>query len=211
MRKVTLSVAATLDGLVARRDGSMDWLPAIQTGDGKLLAKLDTVVMGRRTYELAQASRGPLPFGGLECIVFSRRRAGTRERHTRFIGDDPAETIRELRAQPGRGIWLVGGGEIVRECLDAGVVNEIVVSIVPVLLGDGVPLFLSRAGTSWLELRECGSFPDGVVRVTYGIRRRPPRVEEEAPGANKPEQSRVAAAAVGAEMVRAWALRTSAA
>jgi dihydrofolate reductase len=137
-----------------------------------------------------------------------------RANRVRFIADDPAETLRSLRSEPGRGIWLVGGGEIVRECLDSGQVGEVIISLVPVLLGDGVPLFLPRAGTTWLNLRGTRGLANGVVQLTYDMRaRRKIEPLEDAPVEMRlrDQRSREAAAAVGAGMVRSWSVRASAA
>lgn len=231
-RKVILFVAASLDGYIARRDGSVDWLPrpsaAADFGHAEFWSDVGTVVMGRRTYDAAREHDGGASFGGRRCIVFSRRRAGTRDRFARFVAADPAEFVRELRTKSGRGrnengdrIWLVGGGEIVRACLEAGVVNEIVLSIVPVLLGDGVPLFLPRGGTTWLELQRTRSFANGLVQLAYatGVRRAAGDDPMDEPGAGAAEAAeaahhesvRVTATAVGSGMIRAWAVRQHAA
>lgn len=236
-RKVTLFVAASLDGFIARRDGSIDWLPHPTAredyGQGEFWSGVGTVLMGRRTYDAARAQDGAASFGGRRCVVFSRRRGGKRERAARFVSTDPAEFVRALRTKPPRAsaggsaednIWLVGGGEIVRSCLDAGVVNEVVLSIVPVLLGDGVPLFLPRGGTTWLRLLHTRSFADGLVQLTYatGVRRPPSATDDrEEPNAVGDEAiksddgteladtlaARETASAVGGGLVRAWAVR----
>jgi dihydrofolate reductase len=190
MRKITLAIAASLDGFIARRDGSVDWIsPADDAADfnqAELMADVDTVIMGRRTWDIARdRAGGSSPFAGKRCVVFSRRRAGLRQGRTQFTDEDPETCVRRLRQTSARsgsgGIWLVGGGEIVRECLDAAIVNEVVLTLVPVLLGDGVPLFLPRGGTTWLKLTECRSFPDGRVLLRYqpaGVARpHEPRVE----------------------------------
>jgi dihydrofolate reductase len=174
MHKLTLSIAASLDGYIARRDGRIDWLAAGPDDDDQpgaaLVARADTIVMGRRTWDLACERDGPQPFGGRRCVVFSRRRAGQRQGRAQFTDEDPETCVRRLRqtgAQRGSGIWLVGGGEIVRLCLEAGIVNEVMLTLVPVLLGDGVPLFLPRAGTTWLKLLDARAGSDGRVLLRY--------------------------------------------
>ncbi len=187
MRKVTLSIVASLDGFIARRDGTVDWLSprdlAPDHDHASFMAEVDTAVMGRRTWDLACEREGERPFADLRCVIFSRRRAGQRQRGVQFTDEDPETLMRRLRQMPGRrgGIWLVGGGEIARLCLEAGVVNEVVLTLVPVLLGDGLPLFLPRAGTTWLKLLDCRSEPNGRVHLRYapsGVpRTREPLVE----------------------------------
>jgi dihydrofolate reductase len=183
VRKITLHLAASLDGFIARRDGTVDWLPLPEADEGfaEFLAGVDTVVMGRRTWDLAREREGEQPFPGRRCVVFSRRRAGQRQRGVQFTDEDPETCVRRLRETPPRrgagGIWLVGGGEVVRLCLEAGIVNEVVLTLVPVLLGDGVPLFLPRAGTTWLKLLDCRAQANGLVQLRYVPAGRPRRRE----------------------------------
>ena len=217
-RPVTLYIAASLDGFIARRDGSIDWLPHPQAGGedygyAAFMAGVDTVVMGRKTYDCARELGDAASFPGRRCIVFSRRRGGLRRKGVRFVADEPAEFLRQLRTRNGGGIWLVGGGEIARECLEAGVVNTIVLTLVPVLLGEGVPLFLPRGGTTWLQLRASRSFAHGLVQLTYDVAARQAHSgarEREAREALVAREANVATAAFGVEMVRA-ALRRAAA
>jgi dihydrofolate reductase len=184
MRKITLAVTASLDGFIARRDGSIDWIPPAddlaELAHVELTARVDTIIMGRRTWDMERdRAGGAPPFSGKRCVVFSRRRAGLRQGRTQFTEEDPETCVRRLRQSPARngsgGIWLVGGGQIVRDCLDASIVDEVVLTLVPVLLGDGVPLFLPRGGTTWLKLFACRSFSNGRVLLRYepvGARRR---------------------------------------
>src|ERR1043165_781961 len=192
MRKITLCLSASLDGYIARRDGSVDWISppdaAADLDRAEFEAGVDIVIMGRRTWDVARdRATGELPFAGKRCVVFGRTRAGQRLERGRvqFTEEDPETCVRRWRETPTRrgagGIWLVGGGEIVRECLDAGIVNEIVLTLVPVLLGDGVPLFLPRGGTTWLKLLDCRTLDAGLVQLRYapaGVpRRRRPEFE----------------------------------
>jgi dihydrofolate reductase len=226
-RPVTLYIASSLDGFIARRDGSIDWLPQPEKGGedygyADFMAGVDTVVMGRKTYDCARELGEAAAFPGRRCIVFSRRRGPARRQGVRFVAEEPAEFLRRLRARRGGGIWLVGGGEIARECLEAGVVNTLVLTLVPVLLGDGVPLFLPRGGTTWLQLRASRSFERGLVQLTYDVAAHAASTAARSRGANQagescapPEsraarEARVATAAFGVEMVRA-ALRRRAA
>lgn len=192
MRKITLHLSASLDGFIARRDGSVDWIPLPDAvpdfGLAEFKDSVDTVIMGRRTWDIArEREAGAPPFPGKRCVVFSRSRAGLRLERGRvqFTDEDPETCVRRLReVNPRRGaggIWLVGGGEIVRDCLDAGIVNEVILTLVPVLLGDGVRLFLPRGGTTWLKLLECRPLADGLVQLCYapaGVPRRKEAIEE---------------------------------
>lgn len=172
MRKTSLYIAASLDGHIARRDGSVDWLPVPSAqqdyGYADFIRRVDTLVMGRKTYDQT-LNLGDWPYAERRSIVFSRARDGRRDRHADFVDGDVATVVRELRAQPGGDIWLVGGGEVVRPCLAGRVVDEVILSIPPVLLGDGVPLFLPRPVMTRLHLRNCHAFPDGLVQLTYDV------------------------------------------
>ena len=171
MRKVSLYIAASLDGFIARRDGSLDWLPQDPQEDfgyKNFIAGVDTLVMGRKTYEQV-VTLGAWPNSEQRCYVVSRMPGVKRAKHAKFVGGDVVAFVRELRALPGKTIWLVGGGEIVQPCLEAGIVDEIILSIPPVLLGDGVPLFLRRSVSTPLTLRNCHSFPGGLVQLAYDV------------------------------------------
>ena len=171
MRKISLYIAASLDGFIARRDGSLDWLPQKPPEDfgyKNFIAGVDTLVMGRKTYEHA-LTLGPWPDTGKRCYVLTRTPGVKHAKHAKFVGGDVVAFVRELRELPGKNIWLMGGGEIVRSCLVAGAVDEIILSIPPVLVGDGVPLFLRRSVPTALTLRNCHSFPGGLVQLAYDV------------------------------------------
>lgn len=170
MRKVSLYLAASLDGSIAGRAGSVDWLPTDQDyGYADFIGRTDTVLLGRKTYEAARQLIPGHPFPGKRPVVFSRTRPARRDKYAEFVSGDIVKFIRELRAQPGQTIWLAGGAKIVRTCLTAGVVDEIILSLPPVRLADGVPLFLRRAVSTPLTLRHCHSFPGGLVQLAYDV------------------------------------------
>lgn len=167
MRRVRFFVASSLDGYIARTDGSIGWLfHDADYGYAEFYAGIDTVVMGRATYELALAL-GPYPFSGKKTCVFSRSRVGTRDEHAEFIAGDVRAFVAGLRAQPGRDIWLVGGAKLAREFLTADLIDEYIVSIHPVLLGSGIPLFPAGGRETVLRFEGVRTFPSGLVQVRY--------------------------------------------
>jgi dihydrofolate reductase len=183
MRKLVYYLAASLDGYIARPDGSIDWLPVPthkqDYGYAKFLERIDELIIGRKTYEQL-LTIGPWPYDGRKCHVLSRRWAGHRDVHAVFTDTGAAALLRRLRKQPGRDIWLVGGGESAQTCFAAGVVDEIILTIVPLLLGEGRPLFLPRVAGTPLELRDTHTFPDGLVQLHYEVQhpaRREPRAQ----------------------------------
>lgn len=172
MKKTTLYIAASLDGFIARTDGSVDWLPAPVIGGedygyAAFLETVDTLVMGRKSYD-QMLTFGPWPYGERRCVVFSGTRGGRRDGWAEFVDCDIAACVRELKAEPGNGvIWLFGGAEIVAACLAGEVVDEIILTTVPLLLGEGIRLFPETTWMTRLRLDGVRSFPDGLVQHTY--------------------------------------------
>jgi dihydrofolate reductase len=174
MKKVTLYIAASLDGYIARKDGSIDWLPQpIEGGEdygyGAFLQTVDTLLMGRKTYE-QMLTLGPWTYGGKRCVVFSGSQPGKQDARAEWVDCDVAAFVRELKAEAGDGvIWLVGGAEIIAACLGGEVVDEIMLTTVPVLVGDGIRLFPETNWTTPLRLAESTSYADGLVQQTYAL------------------------------------------
>lgn len=175
MKKTTLYIAASLDGFIARPDGAVDWLPVPSATGGEdygyaaFLDTVDTLLMGRKTYDQL-LTLGPWPYGDRRCVVFSATRGGTRDEHAEFVDCDIAACVRELKAEPGAGIiWLVGGAEIIAACLAGGVVDEIILTTVPVLLGEGIRLFPETRWATGLVLQDTRAFADGLVQHRYTL------------------------------------------
>lgn len=165
MRRIKLYIAASLDGFIARPDGAIDWLATEgDYGYGPFYASIDTVVMGRKTYDTAR-SFGEYPYPDRAGFVFSRQRAGTVDENVTFVGGDVGEFADALRRRPGRDIWLVGGGELARSFFDRDLVDEIQLFVHPILLGSGVPLFPPRPGELRWRLLRSRAFPNGLVEL----------------------------------------------
>lgn len=134
----------SLDGFIAATDGSYDWIPMDPEIDfGALFAQFDTLVMGRKTYEVMQSYDGGLDENGVygkRTVVFSRTLVPAEHPHVTVVHGDPAAIIAELKATPGKDIWLFGGGNLFRQLADAGLVDTVEVAVIPILLGEGIPL-----------------------------------------------------------------------
>lgn len=168
MRKLALFVATSLDGYIARPDGGIDWLFTDQSyGYPEFFAGVDTVLMGRRTYEQLLALGGGYPYPGTRSYVFSRRYGGRHDAHVTFVADDPAAFAAGLKGGDGKTIWLVGGAEIARACLLHDLVDEFVISVHPIVLGMGIRLFLPPLPTLPLALAGCHVYDTGLVQMTY--------------------------------------------
>ena len=180
MRKVTFGGANSFDNFIARPDGAFDWIMwSDETGEimKNYWANIDTIVMGRKTWDVARANapkskkkNGKNPYGDVKTYVFSRTlKAGEQEGVT-IVNDDPGEFVRELKQQKGKEICIMGGGEVGRDLLEAGVIDEMGFCIHPVLLGKGVPLFHEMKRQIDLELIESRQFKNGCVYVLYRVK-----------------------------------------
>lgn len=174
MRPVRYNVAASLDGYIAGPDGEFDWIPHDPTIDfAAIFARVDTVLLGRRTYEVTRREGAPPWPKGMRVYVFSRTLQPADCPGATLVREDAGAVVAALRAEPGdREIWLFGGGELFRELLAAGQVDEVEVMVVPVLLGGGVPL-LPAGGVSRtpLALTHSHVYPSGMVRLQYSVAR----------------------------------------
>jgi dihydrofolate reductase len=169
-RRLRYQVAVSLDGFIARPNGDYDWIvmdPAIDFA--ALFAEFDTAVMGRRTYEAGLAQGGDGSMKGMEVIVFSRTLPPAQRKGVRITSEDPRTVVAALKEKPGRDVWLFGGGDLFRSLLAAGLVDTVEVAVIPVLLGDGVPL-LPPGGTTKLVLADHRVLPaSGIVALAYAV------------------------------------------
>lgn len=171
MRSVILFIATSLDGFIARPDGRIDWLFTDQDyGYTAFYSGVETIVMGRKTYEQAR-SFGDYPYPGKETYVFSRSREGQRDEHAAFIAEDAFRFIGRMKARPGRTIWLVGGADLIKDFVTQDLIDEYVISVHPLILGAGIPLFPAPLPPQRLIFRDCTSFNSGLLQVSYSRRR----------------------------------------
>lgn len=174
MRKVTFGGANSLDNYIARKDHAVDWL--LWSDDAYSIMKdfwktIDTIVMGRKTYEAGlRYSKGEKnPYPHIKSYVFSRTLKESRDESVEIISTDAAEFVRDLKTREGKDICVMGGGELGRSLLEAGVIDEIGFNIHPVLLGRGIPLFHEMSRQIDLELLECRPLKQGCVYVLYRV------------------------------------------
>jgi dihydrofolate reductase len=169
-RSLIYSVAASLDGFITAADGGVDWIPDDPEIDFvALFARFDTLVMGRGTYEEALRLGGTEAWMGMDAWVCSRTLSAA-DCPGLTVTDDAASTVRRLKAEPGKDLWLFGGGILFRSLLDEGLVDGVDVAVVPVLLGDGLPLVPPGTVRPVLRLEDQKTYSaSGIVFLRYEV------------------------------------------
>jgi dihydrofolate reductase len=174
-RKIIVYIATSADGYIARPDGSVEWLdrPVPEDGYGmsEFARSIDTILWGRKTYEFAVRHGGVGVYGKVKHYAFSRQPPSDPLAGVEFVSESIPDFVRGLRAVRGRNIWMMGGAGIIASFVDAGVIDEFSIHIIPVLIGEGIPLIAPRHRNIELELISSRSFPDGVVHLHYTVRR----------------------------------------
>ena len=172
MRRVVYRIAASLDGFIAGPNGEIDWIIQDPTTDfSTVYSRFDTVLLGRRTYELTQQPGAPPWPNGWRVFVFSRTLNANDHPVVTVVSADISDAVAELRAEPGRDIWVFGGGSLVASLLAADLVDEIQVAVMPVLLGIGVPIVGAGAPRYRLNLTSFDVSATGIVNLKYDLRR----------------------------------------
>jgi dihydrofolate reductase len=175
-RKVVVHIATSADGYIARLDGDLEWLtsrpaPKGFYGMSAFMKSIDTKVLGRKTYEVS-LRMGATFDSKSRHIVFSRQAPpADAPSGVEFVNDAIGPFVSRLREQPGKDIWLMGGGEIIASFLDDAAIDEFVISVVPVFIGEGIPLIARRHRHVSLDLRSVEHFEDGLVQLHYSLRR----------------------------------------
>jgi dihydrofolate reductase len=174
MRKVTFGGANSLDNFIARKDDAVDWLlwnNEVTEIMESFWKTIDTVVMGRRTYEVAErmgSAGGNYP--GIKTYVLSRTIKPSSEGPVTFVSEDAASFVRRLKNEEGKDICLMGGGVLAKSLFEADLIDEVGLNIHPVLLGSGIPLFYEMPRQIDLELSKCQQLSNGCVVLTYQVK-----------------------------------------
>jgi dihydrofolate reductase len=174
MALLKLYSAMSLDGFIAKSDGDVSWLeefpqPAEPTdyGYADFYASIGTTLMGNATCRFVQNYGGPFPYPDRQNFVFTRNSRLTDTEYVRYVSEDPATFVAGLKARETADIWLVGGGQINTACWNAGLIDELILTVMPIVLGTGIPLLAPPADTGKLRLRDHRVYPNGVVSLTY--------------------------------------------
>ena len=174
-RNVIVHIATSADGYIARPDGDLEWLtsrpaPKGFYGMSDFMRSIDTTVLGRKTYEVS-LRMGATFDSKSQHVVFSRQAPpADASPGVALVNSAIGPFVSRLRDQPGKDIWLMGGGELIASFLDAHAIDEFVINVVPVFIGDGIPLIARRHRHVPLDLRSVERFEDGVVQLRYRVR-----------------------------------------
>ena len=170
LRKIIAYLATSIDGFIARPNGAVDWLdrprPRGNYGMSAFMRSIDTLVMGRATYEIGLELGGGV-WPGKRNIILSRTLSLDSVKGAIVESGDAADLASRWRSEPGSDIWLMGGAVVFGEFLDAGAIDELMIHVVPVAIGTGIPLFDPKPRTSEMSLLSVKKFTDGVVLLHY--------------------------------------------
>ena len=171
--QIVLYIAASVDGFIADAGGGVGWLPQVDGGGdygyGEFYAGVDALVMGRRTYEQVLGF-GEWPYGGKAAYVFTNHPPDGGPAGVEFVRMDPARFVSRVASRYSGVVWLVGGANLAGQFLRAGLIDEFRVFVIPVILGQGVPLFGGNGGgggATALRLEVAQTWDGGVVELRY--------------------------------------------
>jgi dihydrofolate reductase len=179
-RKVIAYLAASADGFIARKNGSVDWLnrrpDTIDYGMVAFRKSIDTIVMGRGTYDWAvnyfkKLKMKPQFDAGVTNYVFSRNPPKRPTVGVEFVNEPVKKIARRLRSQPGKNIWMMGGGGLIASFLDADELDEFDIQVIPTLIGEGISMIAPKRRDIEMRLISSKKFSDGVVRLRYAVLR----------------------------------------
>lgn len=179
MRRVRYLVAMSLDGYIADLEGGAEWIITDPEIDfAAMFEQFDTFLMGRHTFEYMvrhgysaedMEQRGFAPFKG-KIFVFSRSLQASDYPDITIVATDQEKTVQLLREQPGKDIWLFGGGQLFSSLLDANLVDTVELAIIPVLLGGGIPMLACLKKQTQLKLKTHKIYKSGIVALEYSVK-----------------------------------------
>jgi len=179
-RKIIVYIATSADGYIARLDGDVEWLnrrPRVDYGMRAFYPTIDTILWGRKTYDwlLDYYKKKGKTKGFFDTrlanYVFSRNPPAQPAPGARFVSEEVKSFARRLRATPGKDIWMMGGGGLIASFLDEGEIDGFDIHVIPVFIGEGIPLVEPRHRDVSLRLRSSRKYADGVVRRRYDVAR----------------------------------------
>lgn len=173
MKKCKLYIASSVDGFIAREDGSLDWLDAIPNPDQldygyqAFYDSVDTLIMGRKTYEEVLGFGVEWPYPDCKTYIVSSKETEIKTENTFLIQSPLENKLKELQSEKGKDIWIVGGGVLISSLMNLGLIDEMLLTITPIILGKGIALFPNAPKETKLELIRTESFDTGFVNLIY--------------------------------------------
>ena len=173
-RNLVLFIASSLDGYIATKDDSLEWLFNVE-GEGdngftEFYETVDTILLGKRTYDwIMEHETEEYPYKNKECYVFTRSSIEDTD-NVKFINEDVTKFVNKLKKQDGKNIWIVGGGELLHSFFEEKLIDEIIVTIAPTILGNGIPLFKEGDYQLDLTLKSTNNF-NQFVELHYVVKK----------------------------------------
>lgn len=174
MRKVILYIAQSLDGYIAGPNNELDWLMSLPNpnntdhGYNAFYKSTDAAIMGRGTFNVVDGFDEPWPYKGkMSYVVTSLVPDSNENPDLKFISEDLVTFVKDLQNQPGKDIWLIGGGKLISSFLNLNLLDTMIISMIPKIIGDGIPLFDGKPKASDWKLVDSQSFDTGVVNLHY--------------------------------------------
>lgn len=173
MRKVILYIATSLDGFIAGENDDLGFLSTVETpgedyGYTNFVNSVDTVIMGRKTYDKVLGFGIPFPHAGRKCYVYSNTRSGSDE-NVAYYNGNMGDLIAQLKQTEGKDIFIDGGAELVNELLKQKLIDRYCLSIIPYIVGSGVQLFKQGRPQQKLKFLHSATFPSGLVQMWYDV------------------------------------------
>lgn len=173
MGKIQLYLAMSLDGKIAKPDDDVSWLDEVPNpnnsdyGYYSFYENIDNVIMGNSTYRFIQNSGVEFPYKGKPCYVFTRDQSLINNEDVQFISQDVVEFVKDLRDNSDENIWLAGGGQINTLLSNADLIDELIIFVMPIVIGDGIPLFGEGLNKRMLTLKSCNTLESGATELIY--------------------------------------------
>jgi dihydrofolate reductase len=170
VRKVILYIATSLDGFIADQNHGLDWLENFphpegeDYGYGEMISRIDTTLMGRETFRFLENFQGPFPYPDTKNYVFTQSLKST-DFPVEIVSENAVAFVTRLKNEPGKDIWLVGGGKLNATLANAGLIDEIILTQIPVFLGLGIPVFSGLEKVIGLPNTQCKMYREGVIQL----------------------------------------------
>jgi dihydrofolate reductase len=176
LRKIIVNIATSADGYVARSDGDLDWLterpaPRDFYGLPEFARSTDAKILGRKTYDRSLEMGARFSANDVHYVFSRRPPPASLPAGVQFVTEPIRAFAERLRTQAGKNVWLMGGGGIIASFLDEDAIDELIITVVPTFIGEGIPLLVPRRRQVTLRLLDVRQFPDGVVQLHYEVQR----------------------------------------